>query len=172
MLNCLCADRLNPWWYYCCTSHACAFSCIHTLHSIYFCIFELFGAFLIISFFPLPLSLSLVYVSASMAPKHKSALSRNPLHSWASSSSILPPFLFGSMMRMPERTSWRNFLKKNVHSEHRVILADFVDIDLPDVIHSQGWESLCDVPVTYPSVLIQEFYSNNEIGRASCRERV
>ena len=39
-------------------------------------------------------------------------------------------------------------------------MADFADIDLPDVIHSQGWESLCDVLVTCPSVLIQEFYSN------------
>ena len=39
-------------------------------------------------------------------------------------------------------------------------MADFADTDLPDVIHSRGWESLCDVPVTCPSVLIQEFYSN------------
>ena len=39
-------------------------------------------------------------------------------------------------------------------------LAEFADTDLPDVIHSRGWESLCDVPVTFPSVLIQEFYSN------------
>ena len=39
-------------------------------------------------------------------------------------------------------------------------MADFVDTDLPDVIHSRGWESLCDVSVTCPSVLIQEFYSN------------
>ena len=39
-------------------------------------------------------------------------------------------------------------------------MADFADTDLPDVIHSWGWESLCDVPVTCPSVLIQEFYSN------------
>ena len=39
-------------------------------------------------------------------------------------------------------------------------MADFTDTDLPDVIHSRGWESLCDVPVTCPSVLIQEFYSN------------
>ena len=44
--------------------------------------------------------------------------------------------------------------------ERRVILADFANIDLPDVIHSPGWESLCDIPVTCPSVLIQEFYSN------------
>ena len=39
-------------------------------------------------------------------------------------------------------------------------MADFADTDLPDVIHSRGWESLCDVSVTCPSVLIQEFYSN------------
>ena len=39
-------------------------------------------------------------------------------------------------------------------------MADFADTDLPTVIHSQGWESLCDVPVTCPTVLIQEFYSN------------
>ena len=44
--------------------------------------------------------------------------------------------------------------------ERRVILSYFSDIDLPTVIHNRGWESLCDVPVTCPSVLIQEFYSN------------
>ena len=33
-------------------------------------------------------------------------------------------------------------------------------IDLPSVIHSRGWESLFDVPITCPLVLIQEFYSN------------
>ena len=39
-------------------------------------------------------------------------------------------------------------------------LSDFADTDLPSIIHSRGWESLCDVPVTCPIVLIQEFYSN------------
>ena len=39
-------------------------------------------------------------------------------------------------------------------------MADFADTDLPDVIHSWGWESLCDILVTCPFVLIQEFYSN------------
>ena len=39
-------------------------------------------------------------------------------------------------------------------------MADFADTNLPDVIHSWGWESLCDVPVTCPFVRIQEFYSN------------
>ena len=37
---------------------------------------------------------------------------------------------------------------------------DFSDTDLPTIIYSRGWESLCDVPVTCPLVLIQEFYSN------------
>ena len=44
--------------------------------------------------------------------------------------------------------------------ERRVVLSYFSDIDLPTVIHSRGWESLCDVLVTCPSVLIQKFYSN------------
>ena len=44
--------------------------------------------------------------------------------------------------------------------ECQVILSDFANTDLPSVIHSRGWESLCDVPVTCPLVLIQEFYSN------------
>ena len=44
--------------------------------------------------------------------------------------------------------------------EHQVVLSDFFDTDLPSVIHSKGWESLCDIPVTCPLVLIQEFYSN------------
>ena len=44
--------------------------------------------------------------------------------------------------------------------KRQVILVDFVDTDLPTVIHSRGWESLCDVPVTFPSMLIQKFYFN------------
>ena len=39
-------------------------------------------------------------------------------------------------------------------------MSDFSDIDIPTVIHSRGWESLCDVSVICPSVLIQDFYSN------------
>ena len=53
-----------------------------------------------------------------------------------------------------------NFSRRGVHSERQVILADFADIDLPTVIYSREWESLCDVPFTCPLVLIQEFYSN------------
>ena len=44
---------------------------------------------------------------------------------------------------------------------------DFADTDLPFVIHSRGWESLCDVPVTCPLMLIQEFYFKmHEIDRS------
>ena len=53
-----------------------------------------------------------------------------------------------------------NFSWRGVHLEHWVILSDFSDIDLPTVIHSRGWESLCDVLATCPFMLIQEFYSN------------
>ena len=53
-----------------------------------------------------------------------------------------------------------NISRPGIHSECQVILSDFADTDLPTVIHSKGWESLCDVPVTCPLVLIQEFYSN------------
>ena len=53
-----------------------------------------------------------------------------------------------------------NFSRRGIHSERQVILSDFSDIDLPTVTHSRGWGSLCGVPVTCPSVIIQEFYSN------------
>ena len=39
-------------------------------------------------------------------------------------------------------------------------MGHFADTDLPTVIHSREWESLCDEPVTCPLMLIQEFYSN------------
>ena len=95
-----------------------------------------------------------------MAPKRKSTLARNPLHSDASSSS--DPTL--SHIRFHDDDSFKafseNFSRQGIHSERQVVLSDFADTDLPSVIHSRGWESLCDVPVTCPLMLIQEFYSN------------
>ena len=41
-----------------------------------------------------------------------------------------------------------------------MILLDFSNTTLPTVIHSRGWESLCEIPVSCPTVIIQEFYSN------------
>ena len=120
-------------------------------------IFELFGAFLIVSFFPLSLLFMLVM---SMAPKRKSTSSQNPLHSKALSSSDPTSSHIRFYDEDARKDFSENFSRRGVHLEHRVILLDFSDTNLSTVIHSRGWESLCDVPVTCPSMLIQEFYSN------------
>ena len=63
----------------------------------------------------------------------------------------------GYVMKRPNRTSLRTF------PDEAFILnakSSFSDTNLPTVIHSREWESLCDVSVTCPSLLIQEFYSN------------
>ena len=95
-----------------------------------------------------------------MAPKHKSIPTRNPLRSGASSST--DPSL--SIVRFRDDDAFKafseNFFRRDIHSERQVILSDFAHTDLPSVIHSRGWESLCDVSVTCPLMLIQEFYSN------------
>ena len=95
-----------------------------------------------------------------MAPKCKSTPAWISLRSDASSS--FNPTL--SHIRFHDDDAFRafseNFSKRGIHSERQVVLSDFADTDLPSVIHSRGWESLCDAPVTCPLVLIQEFYSN------------
>ena len=95
-----------------------------------------------------------------MAPKRKSTPARNPLRSGASSSTDPSP----STVRFHDDDAFKafseNFSRQGIHSECQVILSDFADTDLPSVIHSRGWESLCDVLVTCPLMLIQEFYSN------------
>ena len=95
-----------------------------------------------------------------MAPKHKSTPARNPFRSGASSSSDPSP----SNIRFHDDDAFKafseNFSRRGIHSECQVVLSDFADTDIPSVIHSRGWESLCDIPVTCPLVLIQEFYSN------------
>ena len=95
-----------------------------------------------------------------MAPKRKSTPARNPLHSDASS--LSNPTL--SHIRFRDDDAFKafseNFSRHSIHSECQVVLSDFADTVLPSVIHSRGWESLCDVPITCPLVLIQEFYSN------------
>ena len=64
------------------------------------------------------------------------------------------------MMTKPKWTFFENFCRRGIHLECHVILSDFSDTNLPTVIHSMGWESLYDILVTCPSVIIQEFYSN------------
>ena len=102
-----------------------------------------------------------------MAPKRKSTPTRNPLHSDASSSSDPTPSNIWFSDEDARKAFSENFSRRGVHSERQVILADFANTDLPTVIHNREWESLCDILVTYPLVLIQEFYSNmHEIDRS------
>ena len=115
----------------------------------------------------LSLSLFLFMLVVSMAPKRKSTPARNPLRSGAFSSFDPSP----SHTRFRDDDAFKAFSKncsrRGIHSERQVIMSDFADTDLPSVIHSKGWESLCDVPVTCPLMLIQEFYSNmHEIDRS------
>ena len=136
-------------------------SCISHAYILYFSIYLLylnyFGAFLIVSFFPLSILFTLV---VSMAPKRKSTLPRNPLRSGAFSSSDSAPLSLWFCDDDAYKAFSENFSRRGIHFECQVILADFADTDLPTVIHSREWESLCDVLITYPFVLIQEFYSN------------
>ena len=95
-----------------------------------------------------------------MAPKYKSIPARNPLRSGASSSSDPSP----STVRFRDDDAFKafskNFSRRGIHSKRQVVLSNFTNTDLSSIIHSRVWESLCDVSVTCPLVLIQEFYSN------------
>ena len=95
-----------------------------------------------------------------MAPKRKSTPGQNPLRSGASSSTDPSPSNVWFRDDDAFKAFSENFFRRGIHSECQVVLSDFADTDIPSVIHSRGWESLCDVPVTCPLVLIQEFYSN------------
>ena len=95
-----------------------------------------------------------------MAPKRKSTPALNPLHSSAFLSFDSTPLSLRFRDDDAHKAFSENFFRRGIHSERQVILSDFADTDLPSVIHSRGWESLCDIPVTCPLVLIQEFYSN------------
>ena len=130
-------------------------SCISHAYVLYFSIYLLYlnciGDSLIVSFFPLSILFTLV---VSMAPKRKSTLARNPLHSDASSSSNSAPFSLWFCDDDAHKAFSENFSRCGIHFERQVILVDIADTDLPTVIHSRGWELLCDVPVTCPLVLI------------------
>ena len=133
----------------------------YVLSILYILLYCVVGAFLIVSLslsLSLSLFLALVY---SIAPKRKSTPSQNLLRSGASTSSFDTIL---SHVRFHDDKARKDFLKNyswgGIHSERQVILLEFSDTDLPTVIYSRGWESLCGVPVTCHSVIIQEFYSN------------
>ena len=91
--------------------------------------------------------------------KRKSTPSWNPLHSRTSSSDSTPlHILFHD--EKARKDFLENFSNCGIHLECHVVLLDFYDIALPTVIHSQGWESLCEIPMSCPTMIIQEFYSN------------
>ena len=132
---------------------------IHTyFHFFRFLYTAVIGTFLILS-----LSLSLFLFLAlvcSMAPKRKSTPSQNPLRSRASSSSNPTPSSVWFCDDKARKDFLENFCRRGIYLERHVVLSNFSDIDLPTVIHSRSWESLCDIPVTCPSMIIQDFYSN------------
>ena len=134
------------------------FPCICTLFSIYLLYLNCLGLFWL-SFF-LSLSLFLFTLVMSMAPKRKSTPTRNPLRFGASSSFDSFPLSLWFRDDDAHKAFSEKFSRRGVHSERQVILVNFAITDLPTVIHNQEWESLCDVSVTCPLVLIQEFYSN------------
>ena len=72
----------------------------------------------------------------SMAPKRKSTPARNPLRSGASSSSNSTPISLRFRDDDAHKAFSENFYRCSIHFERQVILADFADTDLPDVIHS------------------------------------
>ena len=85
------------------------------------------------------LSLSFLFtLVVSMATKRKFTPSQNPLHSGASSS--FDPT--SSHIRFHDEDARKdfleNFFRRGVHSKCQVIMANFVDTDLPTVIHSRG----------------------------------
>ena len=134
----------------------CIFSCICTFIHLYFDI-DLCCWFSVCFFLSLFLS-----VSCFMAPKWKSTPSQNPFRSEASSSSLADST--PSSIQFHNDKAWKDFLEKfswrGIHLKCQVILSDFSNTDLPTIIYSRGWESLCGIPVTCPFVIIQEFYSN------------
>ena len=71
-----------------------------------------------------------------MTPKHKSDSSQNPLRSGALSSSDPTPSSIRFRDEDAQKDFFENFSRQGVHSKRQVILVDFADTDLPDVIHS------------------------------------
>ena len=73
-----------------------------------------------------------------MVPKRKSTPAQNPLRSSASSSTDPSP----SNVRFRDDDAFKafleNFSRRGIHLERQVVLSDFVDTDLPSVIHSRG----------------------------------
>ena len=97
-----------------------------------------------------------------MAPKaRKSTPTRNPLQGFESSSSDSHVPLHVRFFDEKARKDFsENFQYRGIHLERQVILSDFAETHLPDVIRSRGWASLLKSHLRCPVVFILEFYSN------------
>ena len=73
-----------------------------------------------------------------MAPKCKSTPSWNPLCFGTFSSDLTPTHVWFCDGKA-HQDFLENFSKRGVHPERHVVLSDFADTTLPDVIHSRGW---------------------------------
>ena len=167
----------NFWDGFCLNDHLCSciashfhfhnVSCILDVYSIcwndVFYLFDINCVWFFSACLSLSLSLSFYLVSLRMAPKRKSTPSRNPFRSGASSFS-LPVDSTPSHVWFHDEKAHMDFLENfswcDIHLERQVVLLDFFNIDLPTVIYSRGWKSLYGIPITCPSVIIHEFYSN------------
>ena len=138
LLNWLCAGRIGLGW-----AHAVFTIAYHMLmyfhaylpYILYILIYWLYLVFFCVFLSP---SLSLVYVSCIMAPKHKSTPSRNLLRSGASTSSDPTSSHAWFCDKKAKTDFFENFSRWGVHSKCQVILLDFSDTDLRTVIHSRG----------------------------------
>ena len=111
--------------------------------------------------FCLSLSLSLSFINCFMASKRKSTPSRNPLRSGASSSSSLSDSTPYHIWFRDDKTCkdfLENFSRRGIHLECQVVLSNFSDTDLPTIVYSRGWGSLCGISITCLFMIIHEFY--------------
>ena len=153
----LCVGRFGLGW----THDAIIFSTSH-VHAYFMRMYLFFSLFVLSCdcvFCLLPLSFS---NRLHMAPKHKSTPTRNPFHSWSSSFSdpLIPSLHVKFRDEKAHQDFFENFSKRGIHLERHVILSDFSNTPLPDGIHTWGWESLWEIPLRCPTMLIQEFYTN------------
>ena len=132
-------------------SHVHAFPMHTYFFSIYLIYLKLFGIFLIVI-----LSFPLCYFTlvVSMATKRKSTPTRNPFRSGASLSSDPSPSTIWFRDDDAFKAFSENFYRRGIHSERQVVLSNFADTEFPFIIYSRGWESLCDILVTCPLMLI------------------
>ena len=126
-------------------------SCIRTFSFPYLVLF-VDGAFLFLSLF---LSLS---HSLCMALMRKTTPSCNLLRFGASSSDHTLHVWFCDEKARQDFSE--NFSKRGIHSKRCMIFIGFFDTTLPTIIHSLGLESLCEIPMSCPTMIIHEFYSN------------